>query len=183
MDMDKADRAAKLIALVCNVSHGALLGEALRAARVPLTATQYLGLRFIILHPGACVRDIATGLQTSHSAAVKLTERLQRRGFITRTKASDDRRRVCLEATETGLQAFEAVREAHTKLLAEVLEEMGGDEQADVVINWACEFIQAALRAQEQIARVCLYCGVEHDTGCPVSKAEEALTGHPRQMY
>ncbi len=183
MEMAKADRAAKLLALVCNISHGALLQEVLRAARVPLTATQYLGLRFIILHPGACVRDIANGLQTSHSAAVKLTERLQRRGFITRTKASEDRRRVCLEATETGAAAFEAVREAHTRLLAEIFDEMGGEEQAEAVIEWACRFVQAALRAQEQIARVCLYCGVEHDTGCPVSKAEEALTGHPRQVY
>ena len=183
MDIDKADRAAKLLALVCNVCHGPLLSEALRAAKVPLTATQYLGLRFIILHPGACVRDIATGLQTSHSAAVKLTERLKRRGFITRTQATDDRRRVCLEATETGRQAFEAVRNASTRLLADILEEMGGDEAAQRVIDWACEFIQAALRAQEQIARVCLYCGVEHDTGCPVSKAEEILTGHPRQAY
>ncbi|MBC7289437.1 MAG: MarR family transcriptional regulator [Armatimonadetes bacterium] len=185
MDISRADRAGKLISVVCNVWNRALLHQALRAARVPLTPTQYLGLRFVILHPRACVKDIASGLQVSHSAAVKLTERLQRRGFVSRSKAAEDRRRVCLQPTETGRQAFEAVRRAHTELLARVLAEMGADADAEAerIIEWSSRFIRAALGAQEDIARVCLYCGVEHDAGCPVSEAEEALTGRPREVY
>jgi DNA-binding MarR family transcriptional regulator len=182
MSPEQADRMAKLIALVCNVVDRALMHEARAAGKIPLSATQFAGLRFVALHPGTCVRDLAQGLHVSHSAAVKLTERLRARGLLERSECPDDRRRVCLRLTPTGQELWEQVRRAHAALVGQVLDEMGA-EAARRLEEFATSFVKTAVRSVDRIGRVCLYCGVEHQAGCPLSQAEEVLTGQPRQNY
>ncbi len=182
MSPDTVERIAKLLALQCNVIQRILTCEALHDVGEVLTLTQYSGLRFVALHPGACIRDMAMGLQVSHPAAVKLAERLQERGLILRSQAEKDQRRVCLYTTEEGQRLYRRVRYRLQTLIERVLSTLGdkGVQDLEMLLK---AFLSAALSSQEQIARVCLYCGVEHESSCAVGQLEEALAGKPRDMY
>jgi len=182
MASDLTELTAKLLALHCNVVQRTLLCEALEQTGDGLTPTQYFGLRFVALHPGACVRDMAKGLQVSHPAAVKLAERLQARELITRTQAEADQRRVCLRTTQDGQRLWLRVRRHHRLLLTKILEALG-DERARQFADLLERFVMAAVRTKEQISQVCLYCGVEHNSACAVGHLEEVLTGEPRSEF
>lgn len=181
-DNQTAERISRLLSLYCNVVQRMLMEEAVEQAGDGLTVTQYCGLRFVALHPGACIRDLARGLHVSHPAAVKLAERLQARGLVQRTQAEDDQRRVCLHTTPAGERLWQKVRNKHWALVGRVLEALGKD-QAREMAHVLTAFLRAALRDEEQVARICLYCGVEHDNGCPAGRIEQELTGHPRTGY
>ena len=178
----KAEKAARILSLHCNVVSRALLREALTNVGHGLTPAQYCGLRFVALHPGACIRDMARGLQVSHPAAMKLAERLQKRGLITRTQSMDDQRRVSLHTTRRGERLWRRIRDYHAGLIAKALDRMGAGK-AEQLLRLLVEFMQKILESEEQVAKVCLYCGIEHDNGCPVGKIEEKLTGRPRTEY
>lgn len=182
MAANLTERTAKLLALHCNVVQRTLLCEALEQAGEGLTPTQYLGLRFVALHPGACIRDMAQGLQVSHPAAVKLAERLQARQLIERTQAGDDQRRVCLRTTEEGQSLWWRIRRCHRFLLGQVLEALG-DERARQLADLLERFVTTAVHTREQVSHVCLYCGVEHNNACAVGHVEEILTGEPRSEF
>ena len=57
-----------------------------------LSRSQWEGALFIQRHADCSIRELAEGLDVSHPAAVKLVERLQRKGLIVRRESSADRR-------------------------------------------------------------------------------------------
>jgi DNA-binding MarR family transcriptional regulator len=178
MSQDVADRAVKLLALHCNVVQRMLTYEALEEEGGALTPTQFAGLRFVALHPGACIRDMAAGLQVTHPAAVKLVERLQARGLVERAKAHEDQRRVCLRATQEGQRLWLRVRHRHRALVQQILDSLG-ENDARRLTDLLEHFVRTAVQTREQAAQVCLYCGVEHDRSCPVGTLEHVLGDEP----
>lgn len=181
MSLD-ADRTVKAFALVGNVVERAFLDAALEQAGGRLTPTQYQALRFIALHDGACIRDLAASLHVSHPAAVKLVERLVAAGLIVRSPCPEDRRRVCLHLSPDGQQVWSETRARHQELVEKALRRMQ-EGQAARLQELLLSFVRAAVETVDQIGRICLYCGVEHTSGCPVAEIEEALTGQPRDEY
>ncbi len=65
-------QTANALALVSNVINRSFLEAALERVKTDLTPTQFAGLRFVALHPGGCIRELAQSLLVSHPAAVKL---------------------------------------------------------------------------------------------------------------
>lgn len=181
MSLD-ADRMVKAFALVGNVVERAFLDAALDEAGGRLTPTQYQALRFIALHDGACIRDLAASLHVSHPAAVKLVERLVASGLVVRSPCPEDRRRVCLGLSNLGQSVWNDVRARHQELVETALRRMG-EESATRLLDLILSFVRASIDSVEQVKKVCLYCGVEHRPGCPVAETEEVLTGKPRVEY
>lgn len=178
MSLD-ANRTVKAFALVDNVVERAFLDAALEEAGGRLTPTQYQALRFIALHDGACIRDLAASLHVSHPAAVKLVERLVAAGLAVRSPCPEDRRRVCLGLSEDGRHVWAEARARHQELVEKALRRMG-QEQAAHLLELLLSFVRAAVESVDQLGKICLYCGVEHTPRCPVAETEEALTGHSR---
>jgi DNA-binding MarR family transcriptional regulator len=176
------DGMVKAFGLASNVVERAFLDAALRQAGGVLTPTQYLALRFIGLHDGACIRDLAASLHVSHPAAVKLVDRLTAADMVVRSPCPEDRRRVCLRLSPRGQRVWNEVRTRHQQLVETALHRMG-EEPAARLLDLLLGFVRASLESVEQVRRVCLYCGVEHRPGCPVSETEEVLTGKPRTEF
>ncbi|MCX7597243.1 MAG: MarR family transcriptional regulator [Armatimonadetes bacterium] len=181
MSLD-TDRMVKAFTLVRNVVERAFLDTALEQAGGKLTPTQYQALRFIGLHDGACIRDLAASLHVSHPAAVKLVERLAAAGLVLRCPCPEDRRRVCLSLSANGRSVWSEARARHEELVGKALQRMG-EEQAASLLGLLLRFVRASVESVDQLGKICLYCGVEHSPGCPVAETEEILTGRPRDEY
>jgi DNA-binding MarR family transcriptional regulator len=175
-------QTANALALVSNIVNRSFLAAALQRIKTDLTPTQFAGLRFVALHPGGCIRELAQSLQVSHPAAVKLAERLVDRGLVRRETAPDDHRRVCLQLTAAGRRVYKDVFAAQQGLIGQVLDRMGSDAASELH-RLSLEFVRSSIETEEQIAQTCLYCGIHHRNDCPVSSAEELLTGLPRSAY
>ena len=175
-------QTANALALVSNVINRSFLEAALERVKTDLTPTQFAGLRFVALHPGGCIRELAQSLLVSHPAAVKLAERLVDRGLVKRETAAEDHRRVCLDLTASGKRVYKDVFTAQQSLIDQVLDRMGSDA-ADELRRLSLEFVRSSMDTEHQIAQTCLYCGVHHSEECPVAGAEEAITGKPRTAY
>jgi DNA-binding MarR family transcriptional regulator len=175
-------QTANVLALVSNVVNRSFLEAALERVKTDLTPTQYAGLRFVALHPGGCIRELAQALLVSHPAAVKLAERLVDRGLVKRQTAADDHRRVCLDLTSSGKRVYREVFAAQQGLIGQVLDKMGSDAASEFH-RLSLEFVRSSIETEAQIAQTCLYCGVQHRDECPVSDVEESLTGTPRTAY
>lgn len=63
------------------------------------------------------IGEIAARLQIRHHSAVELVERLERTGFVRKTRGPGDRRHVTLETTEQGEQVLEQLSLAHREEL------------------------------------------------------------------
>jgi DNA-binding MarR family transcriptional regulator len=175
-------QTSNALALVSNVINRGFLEAALERVKTDLTPTQFAGLRFVALHPGGCIRELAQSLLVSHPAAVKLAERLVDRGLVKRETAAEDHRRVCLDLTSTGKRVYKEVFAAQQSLIEQVLDRMGTDAASELR-RLSLEFVRSSIDTEHQIAKTCLYCGVQHRDECPLSDAEEALTGKPRSAY
>lgn len=67
-----------------------------------LGGAQLWALTEIAHTPGISVRDLATALLIHHSTASNLVERIETLGLVSKRRAADDRRLVCLFATAAG---------------------------------------------------------------------------------
>ncbi len=99
-----------------------------------------------------------------------------------RETAAEDHRRVCLDLTAAGKRVYKEVFSAQQSLIQQVLDRMGPGAAEDLR-RLSLEFVRSSIETEHQIAQTCLYCGAHHSEDCPVSNAEEALTGRPRSAY
>jgi len=162
----------KLCQQFVNLVEKALIGQALaKTANGELSRAQYEGLRFVHLHPGCCIKDLAKGLSVSHPAAVKLVERLGGKAYIAREVRDEDRRVVRLTSTPEGTGLIAEVGRRRDEAFATIL---GAMETAEVEKLAECvdSFIRNALQQGVAGGKMCLHCGVEHRDECPIAEAQ-----------
>lgn len=171
----------KLCDIFVNVIERVLTDRALEGAPcVGLSMSQWHGLLFIQRHDKCPIRQLAEGLGVSHPAAVKLVERLTRKGLIERAESATDRRVVELSLSHHGRDCVDYVRDQRARGLERIMAKLESDD-ADHLRRGLQAFLQAALGDEETIAEVCLHCGVEHVDECLVNRAREqcAPASHP----
>ena len=87
-----------------------------------ITAGQAALLAQIRNHPQLGVRDLATREGLSAPAITRYLDRMEKAGLITRTRSTEDARRIRLALTPKGIRALRSVRRRRTAWLAERLE-------------------------------------------------------------
>ena len=76
-----------------------------------LAPIQFAALEFISKNPGTCQKDIALHIGTTPPALVGPLERLERRGWIVRSKGTTDRRRARVHLAPSGERRMHEVEE------------------------------------------------------------------------
>ena len=107
---------------------------------VRLQAWESMGITFPQLRilfrvrrqPGIDVRGLASALTISPSAASQQVDKLVTRGLIHRSEDPEDRRHVCLELTDLGLQAVGEISRSTRSRLGTILSGLADDEIADL---------------------------------------------------
>ncbi len=113
------DEATFLAAYNLN-SAGQLLGSALNQAMqrtLGLTYEAWRILWLLQLVPSSEPRRLAHTLWLSRPAVTAALNRLEAEGYVTRTRATNDRRLVVVEATAAGREAAERGRAAYVELI------------------------------------------------------------------
>lgn len=144
--------------------------------------SQWQGALFIHRHQDCSIRDLAQGLSISHPAAVKLVERLVRKGLVDRSTCQKDRRAVELRMSSWGLECIQKVREISSSSFQRILKSMDPEDCA-ALMRGLLAFLTATFDNPDIIDRACLYCGTEHLSQCPAAQAQERMTGCPRTSY
>lgn len=70
-----------------------------------LTTSQLATLRQLGRHGALSAGEVARGISVSQATVTGIVDRLERRGLVTRSRDSEDRRRVVIDLTEHGRQA------------------------------------------------------------------------------
>jgi DNA-binding MarR family transcriptional regulator len=171
MQPETAERAQRLVEVFSRLVAELITNRALREATDgELSRTQFAGLRFIRCHAGCALQDLAAGLDVSHPAALKLFERLNRKGLVKRDTARDDRRRAELRLSPRGEEVLAAIRERQTRCVRHIIDEMP-TEAAGRLAPALSAFIYASLDNPEIVERACLQCGREHEPSCILHQA------------
>ncbi|MHB8993853.1 MAG: MarR family winged helix-turn-helix transcriptional regulator [Armatimonadota bacterium] len=140
-----------------------------------LSLSQWGGMLFIQRHENCAIRELAEGLKVSHPAAVKLVERLVRKGLIDRHESATDRRVVELSLSTCGRRCVDHVRDQRAQSLERIVSQMK-PEDAEALLIGIQGFVQASLVDQATVDAVCLHCGIEHVKECLLSQAQDELT-------
>lgn len=111
---------------------GVLRAE-MRSHRSPdLSVPQFRALNYVSRRSGASLSDVAEHVGLSLPSMSRLVEKLVARDLITRQSAPDDRRRITLALTQTGLATLLAARQATLARLVADLAALSPDECATV---------------------------------------------------
>lgn len=104
---------------------------------------QYFLLGHIASHESLSMTEIAEKMSHSTAAATGLVDRLENLGYVQRTHAADDRRKVLVRITKKGNALVEQIRQDIIGNLAVLMDQLSPDEQK----NW--------LRIYEKIYAYC----------------------------
>jgi len=103
-------------------------GQSSPDLRVP----ELRSLAFLRLNPGSNLTDLAEYIGVSLPSMSKLVDTLTYRGYIDRRPDATDRRRICLDLTESGGKVLRAALEAVKSSFAGKLSQLGAEDLAAV---------------------------------------------------
>lgn len=117
------------------------------------------------------ISDIAAICKISHSAAVRLVEKLESLGYIHKTSLTSDGRKVFVDLTSGGYQMRDAILEARRSAIKPMLSKFSRSDWK--TIEWAAGFILADMtESRLESEQICRYCDASACGGsnCPVEK-------------
>lgn len=126
---------------------------------------------------GSSIEALSRVVELSHSATVRLVDRLEADGLVQRD-AADDRRAVAINPTPAGERAASAILRAREDALNELLDSLTAEERLE--LSRLNEKLLAGVVTRDSIPeRICRLCDVEgcgHEEGhCPVTEAGRRL--------
>jgi len=164
--------------LLTEVLHETITNRPLREVGAGITPSLAQGLQFIFQHGVCSVGDIAQGLSMTYSAASQLTERLVRKGLVSRSDNERDRRLSEIRLTDNGRQLVERIRLRRVTGMSRILKRMDPDCRKALVDNLE-NFIAAAIENEKSALETCSHCGRDHMSECVVNEVYRATTGTP----
>lgn len=130
-----------------------------------VTLSQLQALTLVAERRRCSVGALAEGLGVTHPAAVKLVDKLARKGLVSRGVAADDHRQAALEPTAEGRRIVNEVRKARTERLEGVLDRMCAEDRQALIHGLQC-FVTAALRNEGALDQLCVSCQAVMPTDC-----------------
>jgi DNA-binding MarR family transcriptional regulator len=178
--MDTARYVEKITALF-----GRILAETQpdpEAEELGLTSAQLQGLAYLFHHGESSVGDLAHGLGTTHPAAVKLVDRLQKKELVLRTSSQSDRRVSLVAVTDKGREMANRVLASRTSVLERAISTM---DQAELegLMRGLESLLSGALENRSAKDSLCLRCGDDHFGCCVVNLAHLEHTGSTIKGY
>ena len=128
-------------------------------------------LQHVYLRGASPIREIASGLEVSVSAASQLVERLVKKQLVTRSENEEDRRLTRVELTEVGRDAVREMRRRKSEWFDSILEAMP-HTQRKALREGLESFLALALANENDADRACVRCGMEHVQFCVVNKVK-----------
>jgi MarR family transcriptional repressor of emrRAB len=112
----------------------------------------------------------------SHSAAVRLIDRLSRDGLVERRRGADGRE-LSLRLTPRGRRVARRVHHERAQLLSTILSPLDVRERRELesLLSPLLERLVADRHEARYICRLCDHAACERDRGCPVDSAATAL--------
>ena len=130
-----------------------------------ITLSQLQALTLIAERRKSSIGAIAAGLGVTHPAAVKLVDKLSRKGLVSRGVDPNDHRTSEIAVTPEGLALVRDARQERTRRLAQVLDRMpAADRQA--LIQGLEAFVTAALRDGQALDQLCVSCQTVLPSDC-----------------
>jgi len=158
--------AEKLTTLFSDVMFRTLTVQLLRELEeLDITLSQLQALTHVGEHGTCSIGEIAEGLNVTHPAAVKMVDRLVKKELLVRNVSTADHRQAQIRITPAGRHLVNTVREARTKRLARVLEQMQPAERA-ALIQGLERFVTIALRDEGALDALCWSCQTLLPTDC-----------------
>lgn len=122
---------------------------------------------------GGSIEDLSRVLGLSHSATVRLVDKLEERGLLER-QGADDARSWAIVATESGDETARRILDARVTVLAELLEPLSPSERGELsrLLEKLLGGLASAGAGRKRICRLCDGDACGHETGhCPVTEA------------
>lgn len=117
------------------------------------------------------ISDIASICKISHSAAVRMVEKLETLGYIHKTSLTSDERKVYVDLTTNGYQIRDSILEARRLAIKTMLSKFSRSDWK--TIEWAAGFILADMtESRLESEQICRYCDASAcgASNCPVEK-------------
>ena len=125
---------------------------------------------------GSPIDRLAGSLGLSHSRVVRLVDRLEADGHVTRARGTADRRTVQVTLTESGWALAREIATARLSILRAEVDALDADDRA--ALDRICATLLArridSLRAAERTCRLCEPHACGHPDRCPVTSAADA---------
>lgn len=88
-----------------------------------------IGILMMLEHEGGLnLKDIATRMRASSSAATQMVNGLVDSGYIVRKEDGEDRRKISLMLTERGRRKLDEAKEAHLAFFSDMVSPLSDDE-------------------------------------------------------
>jgi DNA-binding MarR family transcriptional regulator len=176
MDKDSAAYAEHVLDLFTEITHRVVIVQPLKEIGEDITPSLAQALQFLLQHECCSMREVAQGLSMSYSAASQLTERLVKKGLVTRCDKEHDRRLSEIRLTETGSSIVERIKSRRLESMSPILKRMDNTSRKAMVEHLE-EFIRAAIDSEKSALETCTRCGRDHISECVVNEALRAVTG------
>lgn len=103
-----------------------------REVSADITSVQFGVLNMLAASPGASQKELGDALDLDRSTIADLVARLQRRGYLHRTRDSADRRRNLLVLTDEGRRVFDALVPGVRRVDEALTEALTADHRAEL---------------------------------------------------
>jgi MarR family transcriptional repressor of emrRAB len=127
---------------------------------------------------GGSIEDLSQALGRSHSATVRLIDKLELRGLLER-RGADDARSWAIVATESGGETARRILDARVAVLAELLEPLSPSERGELsrLLEKLLGGLASSGAERRRICRLCDCNACGHESGhCPVTEAPRGGT-------
>lgn len=104
--------------------------------RDSISFAQFFLLSYLSTSPELTMTDIARKMGHSTAAATGLVDRLEKLGYMERTHAIDDRRKVLVRITSQGLQLVSRLREELQNQVAAAMSETAAPDAASFITSY-----------------------------------------------
>jgi DNA-binding MarR family transcriptional regulator len=135
---------------------------------VGLERSEAAALNLVLAENGVSIGALARGLGLSHSAAVRVVDRLERRRLLRRTTPGPGRT-VALEVTARGRRRAEQSIGARARILERATAGLSPDER-ETLLGLLARAVSSLAHDQDEIDRACRLCD-QRDcirSGCPL---------------
>ena len=98
-------------------------------ARGKVSFPQYFLLGFLSQSNALTMTEIATKMTHTTAAATGMVDRLENLGYVLRARSSEDRRKITVQITQTGLELVARIRSDMVNNLMEMMKSLEPEEQ------------------------------------------------------